>query len=105
MDVDEEAAPKKTRGVARLIMPQRECDFAGIKKKMLRDGLENIPVVVKVAERVMRHYTSDGEHVTKDEANRLAGGLAYYVNDDGSTDGSKPCDRSQSSLWPPFFAG
>ena len=42
--------------------------------------LANIPVIVKVGERVFRHYDATGKQISKDEANQKANGVAYYCD-------------------------
>ena len=84
-DVDMAPVGKRRYGIEN--MPTKQVDFDGIREKLSRDGLDGVPAVVKVSERVMRHYHPNGEHITKDEANRLANGVAFYVADDGSTQG------------------
>ncbi len=86
-DGDVKMTPAHHKGPAKKIMPTKQIDFEGIHERLLRDGLDGIPVVVKVSERVMRHYHPNGEHITKDEANRLANGVCYYVDDDGTSHG------------------
>ena len=61
--------------------------FSAIKEKVLKENLKNIPVVIKVAEKIFRRYSTGGAQITKQAAIEAAAGVCYYCEPDNPTGG------------------
>ena len=71
-----------TRAVQAEVTQQEGIDFKKIERMLEVKGLKKIPVFVKVGDRTFRHYDNRGNQITKDEAMRMANGVAYYCDKD-----------------------
>ena len=64
-------------------------DFAlsAIKELVLKEGMQRIPVAMKVAEQIFRYYSPDGAQIARQAAMEMAAGVCYYSEPDKPTGG------------------
>ena len=64
-------------------------DFAlsAIKELLLKEGLKNIPSLIKVTEKIFRHYSADGVEIARQEVMEMAAGARYYCEPGTPTGG------------------
>ena len=61
--------------------------FSASKELLLKEGLKNILMAIKVAEKIFRHYSSDGVQIARQAATEMAAGACYYCEPDNPTGG------------------
>ena len=80
MEIDRPGPRSRLRRVVEEKTMPCDFNFKKIEKMLGNQRLANIPVIVKVSERVFRHYDAAGKQISKDEANQKANGVAYYCD-------------------------
>ena len=75
-------------------MPE-DVAFPAIKELPLKEGIKNIPVVIKVAEKLLRLYSADGAQIARQAAMGIGSGRLPLLRP-GQPDGWKaPPTRGQ----------